>query len=231
MPNSPVHVLLPTPAPAWLPCLPILCNFRFSGASVLAPNDNPCHCNPGSLALAFMCHPTVHGDSIFAQLQTSNRNTLFLILWPPDSIIIKPTHLIRPFWILTSYWLGSNFLSVFGQLATFLRKQSFHYQLIPLLSLTEISDSLLPHILVPSRTHKSLHNIMVTKWNVSLPFQFSSVSQLCLTLCDPMDCSTPGFPVYHQLLEPAQTHVLQVGDAIQPSHLLPSPSPPAFNLS
>ena len=96
---------------------------------------------------------------------------------------------------------------------------------------TEISDSLLHHIFVSSRTHKSLHNIMPTKWNVSLPFQFSSVSRLCLTLCDPMDCSTPGFPVHHQLLEPAQTHVLLVGDAIQLSHLLPSPSPPAFNLS
>ena len=80
VPSSLVHVLLPTPAPAWLPCLPILCNFRFSGASVLAPNDNPFHCNPDSLALALMCQPTVHGDSIFTQLQTSNRNTLFLIL-------------------------------------------------------------------------------------------------------------------------------------------------------
>ena len=46
-----------------------------------------------------------------------------------------------------------------------------------------------------------------------------------------MDCSTPGFPVHHQLLELAQTHVHQVGDAIQPSHPLSSPSPPAFNLS
>ena len=61
--------------------------------------------------------------------------------------------------------------------------------------------------------------------------QFSSVAKLCLTLCDPMDCSTPGFPVHHQLLEFTQTHVHQVGDAIQPSHPLSSPSPPAFNLS
>ena len=52
----------------------------------------------------------------------------------------------------------------------------------------------------------------------------SSVVQSCLTLCDPMDCSTPGFPVYHQLLELAQTHVHRVGDAIQPSHPLLSPS-------
>ena len=64
-----------------------------------------------------------------------------------------------------------------------------------------------------------------------IPDQFSSVTQLCPTPCNPMDGSTLGFPVHHQLPELAQTHVHQVGDAIQPSHLLPSPSPPAFNLA
>ena len=59
--------------------------------------------------------------------------------------------------------------------------------------------------------------------------QFSSVAQLCLTLCDPMNCSTPGLPVYHQLPEFTQTHVHRVGDTIQPSHPLSSPSPPAPN--
>ena len=62
-------------------------------------------------------------------------------------------------------------------------------------------------------------------------FQFSSVAQLCLTLCDSMDWSMPGFPVHHQLSKFTQTHVHRVGDAIQPSHPLSSPSPPAFNLS
>ena len=61
--------------------------------------------------------------------------------------------------------------------------------------------------------------------------QSSSVAQSCPTLCNPMDCSTPGLPVHHQLPEFTQTHVHQVGDAIQPSHPLSSPSPPAFNLS
>ena len=61
--------------------------------------------------------------------------------------------------------------------------------------------------------------------------QFSSVTQSCPTLCDPMDCSTPGLPVHHQLPELAQTHVHRVGDAIQPSYPLSSPSLPAFNLS
>ena len=60
--------------------------------------------------------------------------------------------------------------------------------------------------------------------------QLSSVSQLCLTLCDPMDCSMPGFPVLNHLLEFVQTHVHWVGDAIQPSHPL-SPSFLAFSLS
>ena len=64
-------------------------------------------------------------------------------------------------------------------------------------------------------------------WSV----QISSVTQSCPTLCDPMDCSTPGLPVHHQLTELTQTHVHWVSDAIQPSHPLLSPSPPAFSLS
>ena len=60
--------------------------------------------------------------------------------------------------------------------------------------------------------------------------QFSSVTQSCPTLCDPMNRSTPGLPVYHQLPEFTQTHVHQVCDAIQPSHPLSSHSPPTFNL-
>ena len=61
--------------------------------------------------------------------------------------------------------------------------------------------------------------------------QFSSLAQSCTTLCDPMDCGTPGFPVHHQLLEHTQTHAHQVGDIIQTSYPLWSPSPPTFNLS
>ena len=61
--------------------------------------------------------------------------------------------------------------------------------------------------------------------------QFSSFPQLCPTLCNHMDCSTPGLPVHHQLLEFIQTYVHRVGAAIQPSHPLSSPSPPHFSLS
>ena len=65
----------------------------------------------------------------------------------------------------------------------------------------------------------------------SLSVQFSSVAQSCPTLCNPMNRSTPGLPVHHQLPEFTQTQVHQVSDAIQPSHPLSSPSPPAPNLS
>ena len=76
----------------------------------------------------------------------------------------------------------------------------------------------------------SLLHISRLKENFS-PVQISSVAQSCLTLCDPMNCSTPGLPVHHRLLEFTQTHVHWIHDVIQPSHLLLSPSPPALNLS
>ena len=66
-------------------------------------------------------------------------------------------------------------------------------------------------------------------WPVLQSFQFSSVAQSCPTLCDPMNRSTPGLPVHHQLPEFTQTQVYLVSDAIQPSHSLWSPSPPAPN--
>ena len=70
-------------------------------------------------------------------------------------------------------------------------------------------------------------NLGMTEQSSILYIQFSSV----VSLCHPMDCSMPGFPVHHQLPELAQAHVHQVGDTIQPSHPLISPSTPAFNLS
>ena len=68
-------------------------------------------------------------------------------------------------------------------------------------------------------------------WSRGGSAQFSSVAQSCPTLCDPMNCSTPGLPVHHHFPESTQTHVHWVGDATQPSHPLSSPSPPALNLS
>ena len=78
---------------------------------------------------------------------------------------------------------------------------------------------------------KNLIHLVDSHTHAHTSVHFSPVTQSCLTLCDPMDCSTPGFPIHHQLLELAQTHVHWVSDAIQPSHPLSSSSPPAFNLS
>ena len=77
----------------------------------------------------------------------------------------------------------------------------------------------------------SIKALSTTCQMLGILLQFSSVTQLCLTLCEPMDCSMPGFPVHHQLPEFTQTHIYQVSDAIQPSHPLSSPSPTALNLS
>ena len=78
---------------------------------------------------------------------------------------------------------------------------------------------------IPQKCKKSEEN------TVNNSVQFSSVTQSCPTLCEPMNCSMPGLPVHHQLPEFTQTHVHRVGDAIQPSHPLSSPSPPAPNPS
>ena len=79
-----------------------------------------------------------------------------------------------------------------------------------------------------NRGHTTLKGLQIHFWRDSVQFssvQFSSVAQLCLTLCDPMNRSTPGLPVHHQLPEFTQTHAHRVSDAIQPSHPLSSPSP------
>ena len=80
---------------------------------------------------------------------------------------------------------------------------------------------------------KKLKSITTSTFSPSVchEVQFSSVAQLCLTLCNPMGCSIPGFPIYHPLPEFTQMHVHRVGDTIQPSHPLLSPSLPALNLS
>ena len=80
-------------------------------------------------------------------------------------------------------------------------------------------------LILPTQEHGiSLHLFMSSLISF---IQFSSVSPSCPTLCNPMNCSTPGLPVHHQLPEFTQTHIHRVGDAIQPSHPLLSPSPPA----
>ena len=79
--------------------------------------------------------------------------------------------------------------------------------------------------------HTHTHSYTPSMQIKTAKLQFSLVAQLCPTLCNPMDCSTPDFPVHHQLPELAHIHVHQVSNAIQPSHPLSFPSPPAFNIS
>ena len=97
-----------------------------------------------------------------------------------------------------------------------------------------ISSSVVPFSCLqsfPASWSFSVNFLSLSYRKLYLLNEISSVTQSCLTLCDPIDWSTPVFPVHHQLLEPAQTHVHQVSDDIQSSQTLASPSPPAFNLS
>ena len=90
--------------------------------------------------------------------------------------------------------------------------------------------TLLSHAAIFFYNSLPLYNILSSSRLIST-IQFCSVAQLCLTLCDPMDCHMPDLPVHHELLELTQTHVHWVSDGIQPSHPLLSPSPPTFNHS
>ena len=104
---------------------------------------------------------------------------------------------------------------------------------------THVPQCSLQHCLQNLRTWKQLRRPSADEWIKKLWYiytmeysvQFNSVAQFCLILCNPMNHSTPGLPVHHHLPESTQTHVHRVSDAIQPSHPLLSPSPPAFNLS
>ena len=116
-----------------------------------------------------------------------------------------------------------------------------HFELIFVCGIRKCSNLILLHVAVQFSQHhllkrpSFLHCIFLPSLSkIRCPmvcgFQFSSVTQLCLTLCDPIDCNMPGFPVHHQLPEFTQTHFHWVDDTIQPSPLSPS-SPPALNLS
>ena len=99
-------------------------------------------------------------------------------------------------------------------------------------SCVQVSVSILPRVpSLPLRFHLSIKMSGCISRPRLGPWQFSSVTQSCPTLCDSMNCSMPGLPIHHQLLEFTQTPVHWVGDAIQPSHPLLSPFPPALNLS
>ena len=109
-----------------------------------------------------------------------------------------------------------------------------HLSLVLLPLLPPHSPPLLPSPVFPFPFDSlivSISFLLSVQFVLVVSVQFSSVAQSCSTLCDPMNCSTPGLPVHHQLPEVTQTHVHWVSDAIQPSHPLSSPSPPAPNPS
>ena len=122
---------------------------------------------------------------------------------------------------------------------------SYIHRTAPMLGVTWPQTSvMLPRVRIPALFSSFPHYFLLgakkkKRWcslseSVSpllIPVQFSSVTQSCLTLCDPMDYSMPGFPVHHQLPELTQTHVHRIGVTVQPSNPLLSPSPPTFNLS
>ena len=118
-------------------------------------------------------------------------------------------------WILLPYWAYIRSL----------RETDIPTCLQPLFFLLAVNTPPLPDPWLSSNHHLSF------TLDIGSSVQFSSVAQSCPTLCDPMDCSTPGLPVHHPLLELTQTHVCHIGDAMQPSHPLSSPSPLAFHLS
>ena len=114
----------------------------------------------------------------------------------------------------------------------FQRCMLYHVCVLVTHAMYDIKNTVDPQIFfLPGSTETGVRIKIDVKALCKLSVQFSSVAQSCPTLCDPVDCSTPGLPVHHQLPEFTQTHVHWVGDAIQPSPPLLSPSPPTFNLS
>ena len=108
----------------------------------------------------------------------------------------------------------------------------WHPLLLPSISpnIRDFSNGSVLHIRWPKYWSFSFSISPSNEYSGLISFQFSSVAQSCPTLCDPRNRSTPGLPVHHHLPEFTQTHVHRVSDAIQPSHPLSSPSPPAPNL-
>ena len=147
-------------------------------------------------------HPLLLSPSIIPSIRVFSNESVLHIRWP-------------------KYWSFRFSISPSNE---YLRLISFKMDWLDLLAVQGTLKSLLQHY--SSSPGQILWGLVITN-----SVQFSSVTQLCPTLCNPMNCSTPGFPVHHQLPELAQTHTRWVGDAIQPSHNLLFPSPPALSFA
>ena len=151
------------------------------------------------------CHPHLLLPLIFPSIRVFSSESAFHIRWPKYwSFSISPSNECSGLISFRINWF--DLLAVQGTLKSLLQHHSLKA------SVLQLSAFFMAQLSVISQS-------------------VSSVAQSCATLCDPMDCSTPGFPVHHQHLELAQTHVCRFSDAVQPSYPLSSPSPPALSLS
>ena len=167
-----------------------------------------------------LCRPLLLPPSIFPSISVFSSESALCIRWPKYwsfSFSISPSNEYSGLISFMMDWL--DLLAVQGTLRSLLQHHSSKASvLMEALNSIKTQDSLL--------TYSPVVDIGL----FSFLFSCCSVTQLCLTLLGPMDYSTPGFPVHHQLPELAQTHIHCVDDAIQPSHPLPPPSP-ALNLT
>ena len=150
---------------------------------------------------------------------------------PLCSPFFIPTHITLL--LVTVGPFSSPSLSLLSDFLTFWSLPLYHKRLQHWLSFSQLISASYMHNQSNILISKALNHIPYSHSHV-LTFnsvQFSSVAQSCPTLCNPMNCSTPGLPVHHHLPEFTQTHVHRAGDAIQPSHPLLSPIPPAPNPS
>ena len=180
-----------------------------------------------------LCHSLLLLPSIFPSIRVFSNESVLCIRWPKYqsfSFNISPSNEYSGLISFRMDWV--DILAAQGTLKSLLQHHSSKASILPCSAFFIIQLSH-PYM----TTGKT---IVLTTWTfirkVMPPFfnmlsQFSSVAQLCPTLRDPMNCSTPGLPAHHQLPEFTQTHMHQVSDAIQPSQPLSSPSPPAPNPS
>ena len=162
-----------------------------------------------------LCHPLLLPPSVFPSIRVFSKESVLHIRLPKYqsfSFSISPSNEYLGLISFRINWL--DLLAVWGTLKSLLQ----HHR---------SKASILRHSAFLAQLS---HPYTTTGKTIALT-QFSSVTQSCMTLCDPMNRSTPGLPVHHQLSESTQAHVHWVGDAIQPSHPLSSPSPHALNLS
>ena len=178
-----------------------------------------------------LCTPLLHPSSIFLSITVFSNESALRIRWPKYwsfSFNIRPSNEYSGLISQRSKPVLPHCRQVLYQLSYKGSPKILEWVAYPFSRGSSRQRNQTPGLL-PCR--RILYQLSYKGSPSKASVQFSSVAQSYLTLCDPMNCSMPGLPVHHQLLEFTQTHVHRVGDAIQPSHPLSSPSPPAPNSS